>query len=281
MKQQTAKLLIVISLIGFITALVCATIINHYFNYLPYNQDFETEPSDWIFSNSTITDTINHTGTKSLNLSRELDGNWSFSIFDYNFSLYEKEINFWFRFKEIESFYALDILSIQDPTGLPTQNTFKLWVNSSHKVAASYNFTLTSFLSSYSETELEKELWYYFSIKFRSNDTLVYVNNSRILNINYSLVSLSADFGDLTAGFNIGGSSVGHIYFGKTSKIPFDNAEYEMYYDGFEIQEITYPMIPGYPPIIIGVVSLISIIVVVKFNTKYKVKKSNIEVGGE
>ncbi len=80
MKSKTTKILIIIIFITFISTLFLATFINHIFNYIPYSQDFEDIPNDWTLSNSSITEEYKYFGEKSLNLSKDVDGNLSYAI---------------------------------------------------------------------------------------------------------------------------------------------------------------------------------------------------------
>ena len=280
MKRGTTKILLVIGIVGFISVLLVFTSLNHDMNYLPYTQNFESEPVNWRLDNSSLTEDPTYSGDKSLNLSKTADGNWSYSVFDYNFSLYLKEINFKFRFKEIESDNPVDIMSIKSPTGIPTSTDFVLWVNKTHKVAASYNFTVTqtslTYSTNYSAKELKKDDWNYFSIQFREDDTLVLLNDTLIMLINYSIVSIDLDFsGGMGFMFGGGGGSTGYIYLGKTSISPFDTPDYEMYYDEFEITEITIPIIPGFDPILIVIASIVSIVFIINSKFKGLLKKIN------
>jgi len=281
MKRQTTKKLIIITLIFFILTLFIATSINHIFNYIPYHQDFESIPDDWTLSNSSITENFKKSGQRSLNLSKNLESNLSYAIYDYNFSLHEKEINFWFYYKSIESYTPVDIIFIHEPNPFIINKDFKLLLNTTQIVSVYYNYTLTNFSSASSSIELINNSWYYFSIKFRENDISIYLDDSQILEINdYSLGSMSFEFQDLEdlQAFSLGGGDIGLIFLGKTFQYPFESLSYEMYYDGFEIKEITFPVIPGFPLTILLIITISSIIIVltIKYRIFYgKIKNQN------
>ncbi len=141
-------------------------------------------------------------------------------------------------------------------------------MNTTHIVSASYNYTFTSFSSAYSSIELINNTWYYFSIKFRSEDILIYLNDSQILEINdYSLGSVSFEFIDFQ-NLNIGGSGTGLIFLGKNTQYPFESTSYEMYFDGFEIKDIIFPVIPGFPPMVLLMIIISSAIIIL--NKRYR-----------
>ncbi len=281
MKRKTTKILIVITLISFISTLFIATLINHFFNYIPYYQDFETIPDDWTLSNCSITEEYKNSGQNSLNLSKDIDDNLSYAIYDYNQSLFEKEINFWFFFESIDSITPVDIVYIHDPSIYTIKKDFKLWLNTTHIISASYNYTFTSFSSAYSSTELINNTWYYFNIKFLSNDILIYLNKSKILEINnYSIEAATFEFPDLQGlqDFNIGGGNTGFIYLGKNFQYPFESISYKMYFDGFEIKEITFPAIPSFPLISVIIITIFStIIILIK---RYRILNEKIKSKG-
>ncbi len=281
MKRKTTKILIVITLISFISTLFIATLINHFFNYIPYYQDFETIPDDWTLSNCSITEEYKNSGQNSLNLSKDIDDNLSYAIYDCNQSLFEKEINFWFFFESIDSVTPVGIVYIHDPSIYTIKKDFKLWLNTTHIISASYNYTFTSFSSAYSSTKLIHNTWYYFSIKFGSNNILVYLNESKILEINnYSIGAVTFDFSDIQdlQNFTFGGVNTAFIYLGKNFQYPFESVSYKMYFDGFEIKEITFPAIPSFPLIIVIIITIFStIIILIK---RYRILNENIKSKG-
>ncbi len=284
MKRKTTKILIVVTLISFISTLFLATLINHFFNYIPYYQDFEEVPNDWTLSNCSLTEEVKTSGTRSLNLTKSIDSNLSYAIFDYNHILFEKEINFWFYFESIESYTPVDIIFIHDPSFFTTNKDFKLWLNNTHNVTASYNYTLTSFSTVYSSIELMNNTWNYFSIKFGSNNILVYLNESKILEINnYSIGAVTFEFPDIQdiqdlQDFTIGGGNTGFIYLGKNFQYPFESISYKLYFDGFEIKEITFPAIPGFPLISVIIITIFStIIILIK---RYRILNEKIKSKG-
>lgn len=281
MKRKTTKILIVITLISFISTLFMATLINHFFNYIPYYQDFETIPDDWTLSNCSITEEYKNSGQNSLNVSKDIDDNLSYAIFDYNHSLFEKEINFWFFFESINSITPVDIVYIHDPNIFTIEKDFKLWLNTTNIISASYNYTFTSFSSAYSSAELINNTWYYFSIKFWSNDILIYLDKSKILEINnYSIGAVTYAFEDIQdlQEFTIGGSDTGFIYLGKNFQYPFESISYKMYFDGFEIKEITFPAIPSFPLISVIIITIFStIIILIK---RYRILNEKIKSKG-
>ncbi len=281
MKRKTTKILIVITLISFISTLFMATLINHFFNYIPYYQDFETIPDDWTLSNCSITEEYKNSGQNSLNVSKDIDDNLSYAIFDYNHSLFEKEINFWFFFESINSITPVDIVYIHDPNIFTIEKDFKLWLNTTNIISASYNYTFTSFSSAYSSAELINNTWYYFNIKFWSNDILIYLDKSKILEINnYSIGAVSYALEDLQdfQEYTIGGSNTGFIYLGKNFQYPFESISYKMYFDGFEIKEITFPAIPSFPLISVIIITIFStIIILIK---RYRILNEKIKSKG-